>query len=291
MLLFSVVPARPYPWDVVEVDCILMSVPYAIKVYELVQARMRSVKLVVDSGGYQLLNSTRVKSVENAKLIYEQTLRKLKEFGAKLLYIIQLDSPPKTECLDYVELNVKLFEWSLSVANKLDLQVVPVIHGLPSLVEYYLKYYRNKIRDINIIAIGGLVPLARRKPRQVVELVKKILETLPIDTVHLMGLFMPTLIGEITKVARDLGLKLVVDYAGWRRTAATGLILTPWGYRKVTNVGRGSHAPRPSERVLNYISEICRRYNLSVDLIRISFEERAKFNVCSAMEIIRRDYF
>ncbi|GEM_PF-4828570 len=299
-LVLGIVPAPPYPWYHVKVRSLLLSAYYILnnqyQSFKLLQEfKQYNINLVLDSGGYQVLNrmlNSEYVNIDKLKYnlikMFSIVMNTLVKNDLEIDYVLQIDIPPKVildlkDDINYVmKLNFELYEITCKICDENRIKVVPIIHAP---YEYAFNYYIRYLHDIasDIIALGGFVPYARTRPHLAATWIENLLDLIDCRRIHLLGLFMPNLLRKLRQL-RDNRL-IIIDYAGWRRAAALGLILTPWGYRKITDRGKRRNAPRPTEEELVYVQSLCKYVGIDINRVRRNFEDRAVFNIYAAMDL------
>jgi hypothetical protein len=223
--------------------------------------------VMLDSGGFQYLKGKHLSySAEDLAHFAKQSAPD---------FVFSLDYPPRK--LDY-RFN------TLSKANIRNylrmhkiVETIPVIHAPPLLAMQEIKLLK-RLRPA-YVAVGGLVPSLRGAMKMTFETIDLVEREFPDAKIHLLGFAAPKVGAAYFSKAYSL------DYGGWRNAAATGYLLTPFGYRKISSRNKKGHASKPNDFELKAISLICVKLQMSVESLRRDFEARAIFSAYVATRI------
>lgn len=264
------------PWHHFRIDGVMVSA------YELMLSRRKREALItrgwadilefdgpvmLDSGGFQYLKGKQVSYSP------EELARFAKETDSD--FVLSLDHPPRTNCRDFdslAKLNFRNYLRMLRIV-----ETIPVVHAPPYLAAREIRMLK-RVKP-TYVGVGGLVPSLRGAMKMTFETIDLVQRELPDCKIHLLGFVAPKIGLSYSSRAYSL------DYGGWRNAAATGYLLTPTGYRKISSRNKKGHAAKPSSSEMETIKSICNKLQLTLHSLRHDFESRAIFSAYVATEM------
>jgi len=259
-----------------------------ISAYHLLSSRMKALRcestglrdlldfdgtIFLDSGGYQALRGYRLTYTP------ERLARFAKNCGVD--YVISLDFPPIRLSSDLKKLAKRNVANYVAMMRVFD-RVVPAIHAPIRLAELELNLLEKF--PVDYVALGGLVPSLRSAMNLTFRTIEYVHRRIGAKRLHLLGFAAP-------KAGRQyLRLAYSLDYGGWRTAAATGYLLLPEGYRKVTWRNKLGHAAKPTDEEKRLITKICDDIKLREEDLTTLFWARAIFNAFVATQILKTNF-
>jgi hypothetical protein len=227
--------------------------------------------VMLDSGGFQYLKGREISYSPQELAIFAR--------DSQAEYVFSLDYPPRNYHCDFEQLSRKNFRNYLSMMKISE--TIPVVHAPPCLALKEIR--RLKPLRPRYVGIGGLVPSLRGAMRKTFETIDLVQRELPESKIHLLGFAAP-------KAGLSYASKVhSLDYGGWRNATATGYVLTPNGYRKMSSRNKKGHAPKPSKAELVAIRAVCRHLQISPVSLGKDFAARAIFSAYVATRILNAD--
>jgi hypothetical protein len=227
--------------------------------------------VMLDSGGFQYLKGREIGYSPEELAAFAR--------DSEAEYVFSLDYPPRDYQRDFERLSRKNFRNYLRM-RKIS-ETIPVVHAPPSLALKEIRLLKRL--EPRYVGVGGLVPSLRGAIRKTFETIDLVQRELPESKIHLLGFAAP-------KAGLSYASKVhSLDYGGWRNATATGYVLTPNGYRKVSSRNKKGHASKPSKAELVIIRSVCRRLRISPSSLGKDFAARAIFSAYVATRILNGD--
>jgi len=224
--------------------------------------------VMLDSGGFQYLKGRELSySPEELAAFAKETA---------VDYVLALDYPPRRNYGNFDLLSKKNFRNYLRMLRTVE--TIPVVHAPPKLAAREIKLLKRLKPPY--VGVGGLVMPLRGAMKMTFETIDLVHRELPECKTHLMGFAAPRI--GFSYLSRAYS----VDYGGWRNAAATGYVLTPAGYKKISWRNKRGHAPRPDGPELDMIRSLCERLRISVRSLRQEFAARAIFSAYVATQML-----
>jgi hypothetical protein len=228
--------------------------------------------VMLDSGGFQYLKGKEIDYSPEELAIFAR--------NSEAEYVFSLDYPPRSYRSDFERLSRKNFRNYLKMREISE--TIPVIHAPPTLAAKEAKLLKP-LRP-RYVGVGGLVPSLRGAMRKTFETIDFVKRELPESKIHLLGFAAPKAGLSYASEVHSL------DYGGWRNATATGYVLTPNGYRKVTSRNKKGHASKPSKSELVTIRSVCRYLQISPNSLERDFAARAIFSAYIATKVLNGNW-